>query len=175
MTYIKGVMITLETGEDTRDRKGSGTDDHLYIGIHGAKFGGMEFALWKRKFDDFETGVTNYWAGYVNADNRRNGTWVECEFASAPYSYDAVFEDLKLTPKDVEAVYLRKQSHPRHDDDDAYKLKSIKVSLVYESTDPKVDHTLPWHFQTISPKDGWYLSNQTGLRVYLKRGEASKD
>jgi hypothetical protein len=175
MTILQGVTITLETGDDTNRRRGSSTDNHLYLGVHGGKSGGIEFAIHAadRKFDDFEKGTTKYYAGLVPRSFHDNPDYKVC-YVTAQVQQRLLFSSMNIDAHLIDTVYLRKNGDLTHADDDAYKLKSIEVDLWYLNKDTERVHRKTFSFQAGGGEpDGLYLGNENGLKVWLQAGGLS--
>lgn len=165
-TRVEGVLVQLESGENISGRGESQTDDHLYLGFHGQDKGGIEIALWNRDIDNFELGKMNYYAGLVDREFERNDDWHSCHVTgSSPYK--PLIKSHELNERDIQTVYLRKNSRPGHSSDDEYKLKSVLVTFIYKNNETGRRHKKTWRYEAKTPTDGWYLSNQTGHTVYL--------
>ncbi len=170
MTILEGVLIKLTTGEGTNKRRGSDTDDHLYLGIHGENSGGIEFAIHSERIDNFEKGTTNYYAGLVPNSIRDNEDWNAC-FVTAQVQQRLLFKSMLIDQGQIDTVYLRKNGTPGGKDDDAYKVKSIEVQLIGFSENQRRTFTRTYSFVAGGGEsDGLYLSNETGLKVWLQAG-----
>lgn len=150
MANIKGILVRLKT----ENEGGAGTDDHIYVGVVG-KQGGSEFPLDVRGFNDFEKGTdVKYWYGDV---------WEGGVLAGAVRPYAAGgWNDPEYRYIDLDAVdyvYLRKHSHKGGDEDDAWKLDFVEVTLYGASSPDK---------RTFSKSADLWLANEYGLQVYLK-------
>lgn len=149
MAHIKGMFVELLTDTATY----AGTDDNIYVGVFG-KGGGSEFPLDVRGFNDFEKGTNvkywfgDVWEGGVLAGAKRPyqaGSWNDPEFR---------YIDLEK----VDYVYLRKHSHKGGNDDDAWKMDKVEVTL-YGSNSPQK--------RTFHKTGDIWLANEFGLQVWL--------
>ena len=150
MADIKGILVELKT----KSGGGAGTDDHIYVGVFG-KGGGSEFPLDVRGFNDFEAGANvKYWFGDV---------WEGGVLTGAKRPYEAgSWNDPELRYIDldmVDYVYLRKHSHKGGDEDDAWKMDKVEVTL-YGSSSPQK--------RTFHKTGDLWLANENGLQVWLK-------
>jgi hypothetical protein len=156
MAQLTGMAVTLTTSNEDE----AGTDDHLYIGVVGSG-GGREFPLDSEK-QDFNTGeqelfaLGNIWEGGVII-----GGVTKFPLESSPGKDN----DPALIPLDlnrVNFVYLRKQGDNTTDEDDAYKLKDLRVVLYGPATPSK---------RTFSFSNGGtrlQIANENGHVVYLQ-------
>lgn len=149
MVNVKGMVVELKT----KSGKGTGTDDHIYIGVVG-KGGGSEFPLDVPGFDDFEAGTVRYWFGDV---------WDGSSLSGAKNPYKAHSwndpEPRYIDLDKVDYVYLRKHSHKGGRDDDAWKMDKVEVTLYGPSSPQK---------RTFHKTGDIWLANEYGLQVYLK-------
>jgi hypothetical protein len=152
MSDLTGIAVTLTTAAD----EDAGTDDHIYLGVVGLG-GGREFPLDDPDQDDFELEPPVRY---------KLGTIWETFFAnrfprqSKPGQVnDPAFMPLEL--EQVYAVYLRKQGDNSTEDDDAYRLRDVKVVL-YGPASP-----LKRTFILRLRGEGPWLANENGHVVYL--------
>lgn len=132
---LRGVVVGLRTGTSAH----AGTDDHIYVGIIG-RGGGREFPLDDRTVNDFEAGTNvTYLLGTVW------DTTVADASPRRPYRSNPAEPNRDNDPgrnpisiEDIEYVYLRKQGGRNADDDDAYMLGEVEVTLYGSDPDKRV-------------------------------------
>lgn len=149
MTALKGMLVRLKT----KNERGAGTDDHIYVGVIGTG-GGGEFPLDVPGFNDFESGTDiKYWFGDV---------WEGQALSGAKNPFEAHRwndpESRNIDMDKIEYVYIRKHSHKGGIDDDAWKMDEVEVTLFGPS---------PVKRSFIKTSDIW-LANEYGLQVWLR-------
>ena len=114
MSKLNGIFVSLTTG----NKKWSGTDDHLYIGLAGT-VGGREFAPDVKGFNDFEKGtVVTYSIG--------PGALV---FGGrVPATAPAALSKMTICQPNITHVYIRKLALGTVSADDAW------TSVVFNKT-----------------------------------------
>jgi hypothetical protein len=152
MSDLTGIAVTLTTAAD----EDAGPDDHVYLGIIGLG-GRREFPLDDPDQDDFELEPpVRYKLG---------ATWETVSALRFPRQTkpgqvnDPAFMPIEL--EQVYAVYLRKQGDNSTEDDDAYRLRDVKVVL-YGPESP-LKRTLLCAAEVKGP----WLANENGHVVYL--------
>jgi hypothetical protein len=158
MPQLTGMAVTLITANDDE----AGTDNHLYIGVVGSG-GGREFPLASEQ-EDFNAGEVEtfalglIWEGGFIVDTTK------FPLRSGPGGDN----DPALIPLDVERVgfvYLRKQGDNTTEDDDAYKLKDLRVVLY----SPTSSDTPPKRiFRFLNGGTSLWIANEHGHVVYLE-------
>lgn len=150
MSHIRGMKVELLTHYNP----GSGTDDHIYVGVYGSD-GGREFPL-DAPGDDFEprTDVT-YVLGTVPATLPG---WRRPKYSEPGGRCDPAFLNIDLDS--VQQVYLRKQA--KGVDDDAYQLDRVRVVLHATGDDARA-----FILSTGGPDKGVWLGNEFGHQVWL--------
>lgn len=153
MSTIKGIVVRLKTSTTSW----AGTNDHIYIGVVG-KQGGREFPLDVRGFNDFEKGTDiKYWFGTVWEGGALTGA--KKPYQSSPESgkwNDPAPDNIELSK--VDYVYLRKAGDRTIDEDDAYILDDVTVTLYGSQEDKRV-------FQTTANIG---LANEFGVMSWLR-------
>jgi hypothetical protein len=153
MGILKGITIDLTT--DAR-RRGSGTDDHLYLGIHGPNIGGFEFAIYSAQINNFEpNGSGQYYVGDI-PDGVGGLNRVSTVDGTGNLNIAAAQLDLNL----IDRVYIRKNSRPGHNADDAWSFRSVYVNLYGDE--------LAQERRFITKQSLTYLGNEFGQQVWLK-------
>ncbi|WP_160093670.1 PLAT/LH2 domain-containing protein [Rhodococcus sp. T7] len=140
----------------THSESGSGTDDHLYIGIFGTD-GGREFPL-DSPSDDFEAGShITYVLGETPASQP---DWRRPNFSEPGGRCDPA--GLGIDLDSVQQVYIRKQARGfTTSDDDAYQLDLVRVIL--QAGNESRAFILP----TTGAKGLW-LGNEFGHQAWLR-------
>lgn len=153
MATLKGITISLTT--DQRQR-GSGTDDHLYLGIHGPNIGGLEFAIYSAQINNFEPGGPGgYFVGDI-PDGAGGGGRISAVDGTGKLNIAAADLDLNL----IDRIYVRKNSRPGHSADDAWSFSSIYVNLYGDHVQQERRFSAKRSLQ--------FLGNEFGQQIWLK-------
>lgn len=169
MSIIKGITIRLEGAPDTKFRQGNETKEHLYLGVKAGTSGGIEFPIDNRSIKTFEAGVIYYNAGIVPPDYSGLENAHPCRITENTIDFGYI-EDFLLDSGKLDGIYLRKNGSLTFEGDDAYKLKSIEVSLHSEDVN-RIWRRKIYSFPKLGKFNaGIYLSNENGLKVWLRAG-----
>jgi len=164
MSHILGIVVNLVMSNAVG---GWGTDDQIYIGVHGTG-GGREFPLDVEGFDDFEknTNVT-YVLGTVWDGAAISGQGIRHPKRSG----DEGFNDPQRASLDLEgvnSVYIRKLGLTTKNDDDACRVNKVTVTLYGANPVFRI-------FTSINNgavrHPGLHFGNEYGLQHWLREGD----
>lgn len=153
MVQLTGMQVILNTSSSNE----AGTDSHIYIGVIG-KGGGREFALASPK-EDFVTGDQEQFALGFIYEPVINGDTKFPKLSQPGKNNDPAFYPLDMDR--VDYVYLRKQGNETEEDDDAYRLKDVKVVLYGPAAPSKKT------FVSVI-NDPLWIANEHGHVIYLQ-------
>jgi hypothetical protein len=162
MPIVAGIAVELTTSNIS----GSGTDDHLYVGIVG-KGGGREFAL-HTPSEDFESGTELFLLGAIWDSTVTSIPTAKKPFDSEPGGENdpaRALIDVDL----VDYVYLRKHGDNTTDGDEAYALRRVGVLLYFSEDISGTGRSVDYEFKALDPKPWLWLANENGHTVYLRR------
>ena len=151
MANIKTIVVQLSTSADA----GSGTNDHVYLGLVG-RLGGAEFPLAVDNFNDFKEDDT---VNYVLGEDP--GFILDPKFPD--FTRPGQEKDPKrfgielLPPNGVERVYLRKQGDLTHDGDNEWQMSAAFVRMIDDNNMQRFSS----HLGNV------WLGNQFGLQLWL--------